>query len=102
MNEEVVIDLFNRAKGLGYSKSIDDFKLLLSTNNQVIDDNFQYVKSQGYGKGIEDFKILIGASPQVVTETIEEPVKKKEDTESVSEDGSLVSQDARQIQHRAY
>lgn len=102
MDEEVVIDLFNRAKGLGYSKSIDDFKLLLSTDNQVIDDNFQYVKSQGYGKGIEDFKILIGASPQVVTETIEEPVKKKEDTESVSEDGSLVSQDAREIQHRAY
>jgi hypothetical protein len=110
MDEEVVIDLFNRAKGLGYSKSIDDFKLLLSTDNQVIDDNFQYVKSQGYGKSIEDFKILIGASPQVVTETIEEPVKKKEDTiqeveedtVSVSEDGSLVSQDARQIQHRAY
>ena len=110
MDEEVVIDLFNRAKGLGYSKSIDDFKLLLSTDNQVIDDNFQYVKSQGYGKSIEDFKILIGASPQVATETIEDPLKKKEDTiqeveedtVSVSEDGSLVSQDARQIQHRAY
>ena len=77
MDEEVVIDLFNRAKGLGYSKSIDDFKLLLSTDNQVIDDNFQYVKSQGYGKSIEDFKILIGASPQVATETIEDPLKKK-------------------------
>ena len=77
MDEEVVIDLFNRAKGLGYSKSIDDFKLLLSTDNQVIDDNFQYVKSQGYGKSIEDFKILIGASPQVATETIEDPLKKR-------------------------
>ena len=92
MDEEVIIDLYNRAKGLGYGKSIDDFKMLLSTDNDVINDNFQYVKSKGYGKTIDEFKVLVGGQEQVIEETItEDPLKKKEDTDSVSEDGSLES-----------
>ena len=108
MNDEVLQDLFNRAVSLGYKKSIEDFKTLVNTNDQVLNDNFEYVKGKGYGKGIEDFKVLLGGQEQVVEETItEDPLKKKEDTiqeveedtVSVSEDGSLASQD---VQPRAY
>jgi hypothetical protein len=59
MDEEVVIDLFNRAQSKGYTKSIEDFKLLLETDEDVIVDNFNYVKSKGYAKPIEDFKVLV-------------------------------------------
>ena len=59
MDEEVVIDLFNRAKSKGYTKSIEDFKLLLETDEEVVLDNFNYVKSKGYTKSIDDFKTLV-------------------------------------------
>jgi len=97
MDEEVVIDLFNRAKTLGYGKTIDEFKVLLSTDNDVLNDNFEYVRGNGYAKTIDDFKVLIGSEEQ----TQVEPLKKKEPTqavgasisESVSADGSSESID---------
>jgi hypothetical protein len=85
MDEEVVIDLFNRAQSKGYTKSIEDFKLLLETDEDVIIDNFNYVKSKGYAKPIEDFKVLVKkkdettelVSPQeeVVTTSVTEEVE---------------------------
>ena len=85
MDEEVVIDLFNRAQSKGYTKSIEDFKLLLETDEDVIVDNFNYVKSKGYAKPIEDFKVLVKkkdettglVSPQeeVVTTSVTEEVE---------------------------
>ena len=61
MNEEVINDLFSRAKSKGYSKGIEDFKLLLSNNDEVFNDNFEYVQSKGYKKSIEEFSILVDA-----------------------------------------
>tara|TARA_R100001086_G_scaffold131067_2_gene68055 strand:- start:11221 stop:19131 length:7911 start_codon:yes stop_codon:yes gene_type:complete len=85
MDEEVVIDLFNRAKSKGYTKSIEDFKLLLETDEEVVLDNFNYVKSKGYTKSIDDFKTLVKkkdettelVSPQeeVVTTSVTEEVE---------------------------
>ena len=85
MDEEIIIDLFNRAKSKGYNKSIEDFKLLLETDEDVILDNFNYVKSKGYNKTIDDFKILVKKkdetteldSPQeeVVTTSVTEEVE---------------------------
>ena len=57
MEPKVIEDLFNRAVSQGYGKSIDDFKLLLSSNEEVLTDNFNYLKANGYPeeRTIEDF-----------------------------------------------
>jgi hypothetical protein len=61
MDEQVIQDLFNRAISQGYSKTLEEFKVLLNTDDEVIQDNFQYVTSQGYNKSLDDFKVLIGS-----------------------------------------
>jgi hypothetical protein len=76
MNEEVINDLYSRAQGLGYGKSLEEFVTLLHTNDNVLQDNFSYVQEKGYQKGLDEFGFLVGR-------------KKKDDTESVSEVGSL-------------
>jgi hypothetical protein len=60
MDEEVIVDLFNRAVSKGYGKSIEEFKVLISEDDSVLNDNYNYVKSRGYGNPIEDFKGLVG------------------------------------------
>jgi len=85
MDEQVIQDLYNRARGKGYLKGIEDFKNLLATDDEVVDDNYRYVKSKGYTKSRDEFLILVGVSGQTqptvtetVTETVvEEPKKKK-------------------------
>ncbi len=93
MDEQVIQDLYNRARGKGYTKGIEDFKILLATDNEVVDDNYSYVRSQGYRKSREEFLTLVGVTGQAqptatetVTETVVEEPKKKEDiaTESPS------------------
>ena len=79
MDQEVLQDLYNRAVSKGYSKSIEEFSILISSDQEVLEDNYNYVRQQGYQKPIEDFQFLVG-------------VKKKdtpEDTVSLSEDGLL-------------
>jgi len=77
MDQEVLQDLYNRAVSKGYSKSIEEFSTLISSDQEVLEDNYNYVKQQGYQKSIEDFQVLVG-------------VKKKEDTVLPSEDGLSV------------
>ena len=77
MDQEVLQDLYNRAVSKGYSKSIQEFSALISSDQEVLEDNYNYVKQQGYQKPIEDFQVLVG-------------VKKKEDTVLPSEDGLSV------------
>ncbi len=72
MDEQVIQDLFDRAVSKGYNKTLDEFKILLTSDTEVIDDSFQYVTSQGYSKSIDDFRVLIGAE------------KKKDVSESTS------------------
>ena len=72
MDEQVIQDLFDRAVSKGYTKTLDEFKTLLTTDSDVIEDNYQYVTSQGYSKSIDDFRVLIGAE------------KKKDVSESTS------------------
>ena len=71
MNEEVLLDLFNRAVSLGYNQTVEDFTELIKTNPDVLRDNYDYVVGQGYERSLEDFEILIGAK---------QPVKKKTKT----------------------
>ena len=61
MDEEVILDLFNRATSQGYTKSIDQFRVLIANDQEVLDDNYEYVTSKGYSKSIDEFKKLVGA-----------------------------------------
>lgn len=70
MNPEVLEDLYKRATSKGYSKSIEEFTKLISSNQEVLDDNFDYVKTKGYSKDISQFSKLVGFGEkknQVVT-----------------------------------
>ena len=60
MDEEVLQDLYNRAQSKGYTKSFEDFVVLIQADKEVQDDMFSYVQEQGYQKNIEDFQQLIG------------------------------------------
>ena len=82
MNPEVLQDLYDRAISKGYSKSIEEFTQLISSNQEVLDDNFNYVKTKGYSKDISEFSKLVGIV-----------LKKKEVTDSASLDGGVVSKE---------
>lgn len=83
MDEEVINDLYSRAKSKGYSKSREDFVKLLHNDSEVINDSYSYVKSKGYGKDINSFYNLIGK-----VETEPSTQKKKFVSDSSLEDGS--------------
>jgi hypothetical protein len=112
MNEEALQQLYTLAQGEGYSKPFNDFKILMSSNEDALNNMYTVAQSEGYQKNINDFKVLVGfggqaeISQEVRDEFAKDPVrealKKKDGTESVSADGSLVSSGPRQIQHRAY
>tara|TARA_R110000803_G_scaffold177657_2_gene240001 strand:+ start:361 stop:606 length:246 start_codon:yes stop_codon:yes gene_type:complete len=61
MDQEVLQDLFDRAVSKGYTKSIEEFSLLINSDQEVLIDNYDYVKQNGYTKPIEDFQVLIGS-----------------------------------------
>ena len=86
MDEEVINDLYNRARSKGYKKSLDEFISLLHSDQEVFDDMYGYVQSKGYKKGTEDFSALIGKTQStqqqpVVQPTVQPTVKKKDDME---------------------
>ena len=83
MDEEVINDLYSRAKSKGYSKGREDFVKLLHNDSEVINDSYSYVKSKGYGKDINSFYNLIGK-----VETEPSTQKKKFVSDSSLEDGS--------------
>ena len=60
MDQEVLQDLFDRAVSQGYTKTIEDFAALISTDQEVLEDNFNYVTNNGYSKSIDDFGMLVG------------------------------------------
>ena len=68
MNDKVLQDLYNRAISKGYSKTIEDFSVLLEENETVFNDNFNYVTSKGYTKGKDEFSTLVGLKKKDVSE----------------------------------
>jgi hypothetical protein len=91
MNEEALQQLYTLAQGEGYSRSFDDFKVLMNSNEDALNNMYTVSQGEGYKNSIDDFKVLVGFGAQsdiAQEETItEDPLKKKEDTESVSADG---------------
>ena len=72
MNEEALQQLYTLAQGEGYSKSFDDFKVLMSSNEDALNNMYTVSQSEGYKKSIDDFKVLVGFGAQPET-----AVKKK-------------------------
>ena len=59
MDKEVLEDLYKRAVSKGYTKTLEDFTLLINSDEEVLLDNYNYVKEKGYAKPIEDFQALL-------------------------------------------
>jgi hypothetical protein len=91
MDEEVINDLYSRAKSKGYTKNRDEFVKLLHSDSDVLNDMYSYVKGKGYGKDINSFSNLVGKG-QTASQSVTPVQKKKFASELSSEDGSLVSQ----------
>jgi hypothetical protein len=68
MDKEVISDLYNRAKSLGYTKDESSFVNLLHSDEEVFNDMYNYVKSQGYQKDEASFSNLIGKSRSLSVE----------------------------------
>lgn len=73
MNEQIIDDLYNRAKSKGYNRSRDEFVSLLHSNQEVFNDNYTFVRSKGYKDSEDKFSTLIGKNAAQPEE-----VKKKE------------------------
>ncbi len=95
MDQEVLQDLYERAKSKGYSKSIQEFQQLISSDDEVLNDNFEYVKSKGYTKDISDFSMLVGFGEKKNSNDTSDSNLETEVTESTieteSQPGSLDS-----------
>jgi hypothetical protein len=87
MDIEVLNDLYSRAKSLGYTKSRNDFSVLITQDPKVFIDNYQYIKSQGYTKSQDDFKELIGID-----------VKKKDISKPVGDGKVITDSTTEQVQ----
>ena len=93
MNEEALQVLYGLAKGDGYTKSYEDFKVLMGGNSDAVQQMYTLARADGYTKNKSDFDVLVGYAPTSAgPEVLEDPLKKKEDTVSVSEDGLSESQ----------
>ncbi len=78
MNEQVIDDLYNRAKSKGFAYSRDEFVAILHSNKDVFNDNYSYVKSKGYPSDENEFSTLIGkgaAQPEEVKKKGIQPPK---------------------------
>ena len=71
MNEEAVQQLYSLAQAEGYSKSFEDFKVLMGSNEEALNNMYNVAKGEGYQKDINQFKTLVGFgdSTNVVEET---------------------------------
>lgn len=65
MDEQVIDDLYSRAKSQGYTKSRNEFIQLIQSDKDVFNDMYSYVKSKGYQKDENSFSSLIGKTPAV-------------------------------------
>lgn len=77
MNEKAISAAYNLAVQNGYKKSIDEFKVLLSSNDKALNASFNLAIQNGYKKSLEDYKVLIGVGATQTPTQQPEEVKKK-------------------------
>ena len=84
MNEELINQSYNDAVAQGYNGSIDDFKILISTNEEFLLLTYNNAKSGGYQDSFFEFRTLMGVDAP------HESVKKKEEEVVVEEEGGVL------------
>ena len=52
--------MYALAQKEGYSKSPDEFKTLLNTNEKAFNTMYGLAQKEGYKKSVDDFKSLLG------------------------------------------
>ncbi len=72
---EALQDAYNLFQQGGYDGSIQDFTLLVSSNNEALNDSYNLFTGAGYNGTVEDYTALLG-------------LKKKDETEIISESPS--------------
>ena len=75
---EALQDAYNLFQQGGYNGSIQDFTLLVSSNNEALNDSYNLFTGAGYNGTMEDYTDLLGLKKKDETEII---------SESLSEDG---------------
>lgn len=95
MNEQAIQQLYRLAKQDGYKKSLNDFIELIHTNPNAFNQMYTLAQKDGYRKDKSEFATLVGTDPTkpefAHVFAPQAPLKKKEATESPSEDVSLDS-----------
>lgn len=102
MDEELLNAMYSETEMESQGVSKDDFQNLLSTSEELRSATYSEMGFKSQNVSYEDFEGLIGVKKKVQEEVQEEPQEMvQEDTESVSEDGSLESQDWRGEQQKS-
>lgn len=60
MNDEALEVLYGLAQGDGYSKTFDEFKILMSQNEEAVNMMYGLAQGDGYKKDVDSFKTLVG------------------------------------------
>ena len=87
MNEEAIQHAYDLFTNDGYTKSVDEFKTLMSSNPDALAHSYGLFQSDGYSKSLEEFQALMAGTQQ-------EEVKKKDlstDVTLPTEGGESVS-----------
>ena len=88
MNEEAIQHAYDLFTNDGYTKSVDEFKTLMSSNPDALAHSYGLFQSDGYSKSLEEFQALMAGNQ------VKEEVKKKDpstDTTLPTEGGESVS-----------
>ena len=99
MNEK---QLFELAVKNGYTKGINEFRALMSSNKKAVDDMFKIAKANGYTKKINDFTTFVGfggKKKKVVTTTTRKVVTTT--TVSPSEQRNINTTSDTEVQYQA-
>jgi hypothetical protein len=86
MNDQAIQDSYDLFTQGGYTKSIDEFKKLISSNPNALQDSYDLFTQGGYTKSIDDYKTLMG-----IGSIDQSTLKKKEDTQSLASDQAAVA-----------
>ena len=86
MNEEAFQDAYDLFSSKGYKGSIEEFKILITSNPDALNDSFNLFSEKGYNGDIEAYKTLIGvkkkAEPQIPGVVGEDPVVEEQGMDS--------------------
>ena len=72
MDREALETLYRLASENGYTKSIDDFQVLLNENEEARKTMYDLSVGEGYTKSLEDFTELVTPSKKKIEERIKE------------------------------